>query len=258
MKQVVKIILAAAAVAVLAAPAMAANDKLIVNGTGGTPVFKVDDAGVAVASKVGLGTSAPEATFHNVESSTDAARGVLVAQHNDGVHAANISFRKSRGTAANPAQPQANDYIGIFMALGWNGSYYDRSSQFGFRNDAAVTLPVTDGLGNVTTPGRFPVGIMFFTGASTQAADPNVMTERFRISSQGNVIAGNSGGVATGTLPLTSTDGFLYIPTTAGLVTSCSTVTTYTGHVPVWYDTTNNKICTCNAGVRKCAPSAFN
>lgn len=49
MKMICKVVLTAAAVAVLAAPAMAANDKLKVKGTDGiTDVFKVDDTGATV------------------------------------------------------------------------------------------------------------------------------------------------------------------------------------------------------------------
>lgn len=230
-----------------------AADKLVVKGTDGTTnKFVVDDTGAVTASgnviapKLGLGTTNPLTTFHNAEQSTSASRGVLVAQHNDGAQAANILFRKSRGTEASPIVPILGDYIGIFTAQYWNGVSYDRPAQFGFRSDAAGYAGQT--AGTTTMPNM----IVFFTGASTQAGDPNIMTERARISSQGNVVVGNSGGVATADLATNASNGFLYIPSVSGALTSCASVSTYTGHVPVWFDTANSKICTCQAGALKC------
>ena len=247
MKMISRVLMTAVAVAALAAPAMAADKLLVQDATGTNTVFKVDDTGLVLGAKLGLGTTAPEATIHNVETGTNPARGLMIAQHNDGAQGASFIVRKSRGTNVAPTVTASGDYLGGFVGQYWNGSAYDRSVMFAFRNDATITD---------TT--RLPTGVIFYTGSSTQGADPNILAERFRISSQGNIVAGNNGGSASGTLALTATDGFIYIPSTAGLVTSCATVTTYTGHVPIWYDTTSNKLCTCNSGVRKCAPSAFN
>jgi hypothetical protein len=60
-------------------------------------------------------------------------------------------------------------------------------------------------------------------------------TERARITSTGNVVAGGSVALAT-----TATDGFLYVPTCAG--TPTGTPTAVTGMAPIVVNTTNNKL----------------
>ncbi len=165
---------------VMAASAQVA-DKLVVKDAAGTnTVFKVDNTGTVQAAKIGVGTANPQTTIHNAEISTSPSRGIMAAQHNDGAQAASMVFRKSRGTEAAPAQLVQNDYIGIFAAQYWNDTTYDRSAQFGFRTDGPVTA------------GSAPTAIMFFTGASTNAADPLILAERLRISSAGLVGVGTS------------------------------------------------------------------
>jgi len=58
MKQVVRIILAAAAVAALAVPAMAADKLIVKDALGTSDVFKVTDAGEAIMPKPGVNRSA--------------------------------------------------------------------------------------------------------------------------------------------------------------------------------------------------------
>jgi hypothetical protein len=60
-------------------------------------------------------------------------------------------------------------------------------------------------------------------------------TERMRITSAGNIIAGAQSALAT-----TATDGFLYVPTCAG--TPTGTPTAITGMAPIVVNTTNNKL----------------
>jgi hypothetical protein len=60
-------------------------------------------------------------------------------------------------------------------------------------------------------------------------------TERFRITSSGNVVAGGSIALATN-----ATNGFLYVPTCAG--TPTGTPTAITGMAPIVVNTTNNKL----------------
>ncbi len=151
-----------------------------IQGPAGTSSW-ADGTGVVTTNvKVGIGTSNPQTTIHNAETSISPSRGIMAAQHNDGAQAGSIVFRKSRGTEANPAQLVENDYIGIFAAQYWNNTAYDRSAQFGFRTDGPVTA------------GSAPTAIMFYTGASTNAGDPLILAERLRISSNGNVGIGTS------------------------------------------------------------------
>lgn len=59
-------------------------------------------------------------------------------------------------------------------------------------------------------------------------------TERMRVDANGNVVIG------TAALNTTATDGFLYVDSCAG--TPTGTPTSYTGRLPMIYDSTNNKI----------------
>jgi len=67
-------------------------------------------------------------------------------------------------------------------------------------------------------------------------------TERMRIDSSGNLVAGGSVALTT-----TATNGFLYVPTCAG--TPTGTPTAITGMVPIVVDTTNNKLYFYSTGV---------
>ncbi len=71
--------------------------------------------------------------------------------------------------------------------------------------------------------------INFFTNPSASAS-----TLRFSISKDGNVVVG-SAAIATN-----ATDGFLYIDSGAGPPTG--TPTTFTGRVPIYYDSTNDQL----------------
>lgn len=62
------------------------------------------------------------------------------------------------------------------------------------------------------------------------------MTQRWEITANGNVVTGTQAGA----LATTATDGFLYIPTCAGVPTGVPTA--YTGTVPMVYDTTNFRL----------------
>ncbi len=199
-----------------------------------------------VNSRVGVGTVTPSTTLHVAsQDGLNPLRGLTNSQHNDGTQGAVINFVKSRGTQAAPTQPVANDFIGVFSGQFWNNNgAYDRAAQFGFKNDAAVSA------GTTGVNGAFPTAIMFFTGSHTTGTSD--VAEAMRISSSKNVVVGNGGGSAAADMLTSVTNGFLYIPNVAGVLSTCATVTTHAGHVPVWFDTTNSKICTCQAGALKC------
>lgn len=235
-----KMVAMAAVVAVsglMMASVAGAADKLIVkDATGTLDVFKVDDAGTAMPTKLSVGAGATTlSTIHNAESSTSAARGITASQHNAGAQGAAINFVKSRGTYAVPVMLTSGDYIGAFVAQFWNGTAYARGAQFGFRSEGTVTGTST------------PTHIFFQTGDTTVN-----LKEALRVTSAQNVVVGNLGGAATADMATTATNGFLYIPNVAGSLTTCGTMTAIAGHTPIWFDTTNKKVCSCDAGTLKC------
>lgn len=70
-------------------------------------------------------------------------------------------------------------------------------------------------------------------------------SDKVKIANEGNVVLNASGSA----LSTTATDGFTYIPTSAGAPTGVPTA--YTGTVAMEYDTTNDKLCVYN-GAWKC------
>lgn len=254
MKQVVKIILAAVAVAVLAVPAMAADKLIVKNATGGN-AFKVDDAGTVTirnaadtanvfyvnnAGQVGVGGN-PTNAFDVIKewASVDAANlTTAISVYKD---AARYTFRRANGTLAVPTALANGDPI---ANLNWRGH---TGSDWTAAGVAAISVNAEEAY----TPTANAARLVFMTSPKQVAANP---IERFRISSMGNVIAGNNGGLGSNVpIALTAVDGHFFIPTAAGAVTSCATMSTYPGHAPIWFDQTNLKICSCISGALKCA-----
>ena len=112
-----------------------------------------------------------------VETATNSPRGIINSQHNDGVDDARFYLRKSRGTLANPTAIQGGDALGTLWFSGYDGTDY---------LDMASIAVVSEG---TVASGRVPTRIVFSTAAD---ASPSVLTERMRISSNGNVGIGSS------------------------------------------------------------------
>lgn len=86
---------------------------------------------------------------------------------------------------------------------------------------------------NVGSVGPLGGGAADLLIATTPAG--GALTERARVTSAGNVVAGGSVALATN-----ATNGFLYVPTCAGTPTGAPTA--ITGMAPIVVDTTNNKL----------------
>ena len=269
MKTVGKMVLTLVAMLTMVATA-SATDKLIVNNSGGTPVFKVDDAGViqtpkfAVTNKgwVGINNVTPLTALHGkgvtsnesqlLMARTDsAASGAgFLAYHNNvtaaSCTAAGVPTACCTGPGTGPTCPasvllRANDRMGYFLfgGYGTDGVTPKNAAGMAARAEAAWTDSVV------------PAYFTFETSPTVGSGRP----ERLRITADGNIVTGNLGGSATADLATNATDGFLYIPNVAGAHTSCSTVKQYTGHSPVWFDSTSAKICTCQGATLKCTPA---
>jgi hypothetical protein len=146
------------------------------------------------------------------------------------------------GTARSVTLTAANGIINVDTAVNLrianaNGSYIYMNGPGGsgcgyFFNGSNYYGEVYNGSGDNWSLG----GNTVLGGSSPVAA----LTWNFPASGAGNVIIG------TAALATNVTDGFLYISTCAG--TPTGTPTTFTGRVPMIYDTTNNKFYIYNSG----------
>lgn len=81
----------------------------------------------------------------------------------------------------------------------------------------------------------------FYTAPTGSANADATETQRFFVSNLGNAVVGSLAALTT-----TATDGFLYIPTTAGTPTGVPT--SYTGKSAMVFDTTNNILYLYDSG----------
>lgn len=233
MKMISRVLMTAVAVAALAAPAMATDKLIVQNPTGTSNVFTVTDSG-----QVGIGLAPVNILDVQKEWSGVSAANLVTAISVFGDQA-RYTFRRANGNATVPAATAQGDAIGNLNFRGHDGTNW---------SSAAVAAIVINAEEPFTSTGQ-GARLVFMTNTKGTAPNP---VERFRLTSLGSVIAANKGGTASGPLNVTDTDGHLYIPTVAGAVTSCATMTAITGHAPVWVDTTNLKVCSCISGALKC------
>jgi len=265
-----KMVAIAAMVAVsglITASVVRAADKLTIKNTNGTPIFNVDDAGTINNGKIiitstgylGLGTLAPNAAIHSKGNTSNQTQVLMtrqdtnnnggagfVAYHNNITNASCTAAATpsacctglGTGTCPSTILPADNDRLGYFLF----GSY--KADGTTPMNAAGISAHTETAWTDTVAPAYFAFETTGLVGSRT---------ERLRISGEGNVVTGNNGGAATADLATNVTNGFLYIPSVAGTLSTCGSVKQYAGHVPVWFDTTSNKICTCQGATLKCA-----
>ncbi|TWJ33052.1 hypothetical protein [Geobacter argillaceus] len=218
MKTVGKMVLTLVALLSIASTASAV-DKLIVNNSTGTPVFKVDDAGNVTGPNMvfnnstktfGFGTLNPLSALHLTESAPTAGltRGLTIAQHTTDIAAAVIAINRSRGLEATPSNLQNGDNIAAFHAKPYDatnlsGNWYMPTASFIFGVDGA------------TSNGVAPTAMSFWTGSNAATR-----LERFRITSDGRLRISNQPAAPASNAPCTVGDmilspstGFLYLCT---------------------------------------------
>jgi len=135
----------------------------------------VYDSGTAV----GIGTTAPAATFHVVSTTTAAG---IVDVYNNALTGVTFSTRAARGTPTVPAVVQAGDIIGGFTGKGWTGSG-------GFSGGRGALIIHA----NETWSGTAQSTYMQF---NTTALGTAAQAERMRIDNAGNVGIGTTNPTA--------------------------------------------------------------
>jgi len=138
-----------------------------------------------------------------------------------------INYVSSRGTVASPTATQSGDVLGAFGAKGRG------SSAFGF-NTATITFKANQTFTDANQG--------TYTAFETTPDGSTTRLERLKISASGSVIIGNSSSA----LATTATDGFLYVPSCAGLPTGVPTAVT--GTIPIIIDSTNNRMYIYSGG----------
>lgn len=178
-----------AVLAALALPMVAgAADKLIVqDGTikvtsAGNPKVTITDTGY-----IGLGLASPAAPVHSYSSGNNNTTAAVLFQHTatgatpGAFNAPNLSFyRNNDGTASNGALPRGGDSLGFFNF----GSVVSSPT----RKNLGMISVNAEGVWNTTIQ---PVYFSFLTTGVVGGV--NVLSEKLRISSSGNVGIGTTG-----------------------------------------------------------------
>ena len=155
----------------------------------------------------GIGTTAPKARLHVALSGVNPTPTAGTT----------VLIESNTSNSINFHQPDANT-----GGLIWSSP----SDSFG----AFIRWGHTSGVLDIATAN---------TGDSIRFSTANA-TERMSIDSNGNIICG------TAAIATTATNGFLYVPTCAGVPTG--TPTTVTGRVPIVADSTNNRLYIYSGG----------
>jgi len=222
MNKLCKILLAAAAVTALAAPAMAADKLIVKDAAGTTDVFKVADDGQVTGAasayvfkpatkKFGFGTADPKTSLHISEPTAPFDRGLTISQFAAGGAAAIINIKKASGSESAPAFPSSGANIAAFHALSYDGNTNIANSG-GYNAAASLIFALDPG---TYSANNVPTNIQFVTGV-----DQNSKLERLRINSDGRIrisnqptAPANNANCTVGDMVLDAPGGFLYVCT---------------------------------------------
>lgn len=127
-----------------------------------------------------------------------------------------IEFYRAAGTVAAPTAAANGDQIGDFTFRVHDGTDYLPNASFGVKAEGA-------GLGG-----------QFVWRTDNVPQTDGIVTDRFFITANGNIVIG------TAALATNATNGFLYVAAGAGPPTGVPTA--YDGRVPLYVDSTNNKL----------------
>jgi hypothetical protein len=170
----------------------------------------------ASADMLGIGTNAPAAKLHVSHTSNQVVRMINTGASGTSGGAGIIAGHDDGAAMAS------GDRLAFYIFAGFDGSQMTNPVALAAYAEEAFSGSALGSYVRIeTTP----------TGGTSRA-------ERMRVTANGNVVIG------TGALSTGASNGFLYIPTCAG--TPTGTPTSYTGRVPLVYDTSNNRLYVYN------------
>lgn len=209
------------------ASALLASERVrVAGGTMGTPGSTdvlIADGRISTGSSVVVGGALTVTSVLNVG-------GDLTGAQNKNSAALFLWSNSSTGTSASAGFEARGDSA---------GSYRTRISHYGTGYTGTVFGVTAAGYGSILASGSSNGMLIGCPDASKPLYFGSGSTIVGQFSAAGSFVLGNSA------LATTATDGFPYIPTCAG--TPTGTPTTFTGRVPLIYDSTNNKLYAYNS-----------
>lgn len=170
--------------------------------------------------RIGIGVTSPQATLHLLD--------FQITEHiSQDLFSDGIRFYKKGNSSSSTGAVVNTSEIGYHSFYGWDGSAYGRT--------AFVIVTAEEDFTTSAHGGKYEI--------YTTPKGSTTALNRLQIDNAGNV------SIGTGALSTSATDGFLYIPTSAGAPTG--TPTTKTGRVAIQYDTTNNNLYVYNGAWKK-------
>lgn len=216
------------------------------SGTGKFNIYASGTASNYFAGLVGFGTNAPTRTI-----SINAGQYAYASFNEAGAEAWVIGYEGdvlNRFVIYGGTPGGSRDYRMIFLDSGLVGVGTSPAAQFHVKSTASEVFRIESTQNNIyfnaiDSTGTHEIfsagaGEMYMGGAASDAIifRGSSYNQNMRIEANGTVVVGRIGAA----LATNATDGFVYIPTSAG--TPTGTPTGWTGKVAMEYDTTNHKL----------------